>query len=92
MKRCLKVTTTNVLFCPQPEDVQFTVTEEERHQKSFTFKKLKSENFLEYDSGLRTVHFLAWKVNETNQNLYFVVAGCQEEPPGPAGTDLLSDW
>lgn len=55
MKRCRKV-----LFCPQPEDVQFTVTEEERHQKSFAFKRLKSENFLEYDSGLqRTVHLLA---------------------------------
>ena len=70
----------------------FTVTEEESHVKSFTFKKLKSKNFLEYDSGLqRTVHFLALNLNRANQNLYFVVAGCQEEPPGPAGTDLLSD-
>ena len=35
----------NVLFCPQPKDIQFTVIEEERDQKIFTFKKLESENF-----------------------------------------------
>ena len=31
-------------FCPQL-DIQFTVTEEERNQKTLTFKKLESENF-----------------------------------------------
>ena len=35
----------NVLFCPQLKDIQFTVKEEERNQKIFTFKKLESENF-----------------------------------------------
>ena len=35
----------NVLFCPQPKYLQFTVIEEERNQKIFTFKKLESENF-----------------------------------------------
>ena len=35
----------NVLFCPQLKDIQFTVTEEERNQKLFTFKKLESDNF-----------------------------------------------
>ena len=32
-------------FCPQLKDIQFTLREEERNQKIFTFKKLKSENF-----------------------------------------------
>ena len=40
-----KTTSLNVLFFPQPKDIQFTVTEEERNQKIFTFKKLESENF-----------------------------------------------
>ena len=39
----------NVLRClvlsPQPKDIQFTVTEEERNQQIFTFKKLESQNF-----------------------------------------------
>ena len=33
-----------VLCCLQPNDIQFTVTEE-RSQKIFTFKKLESEKF-----------------------------------------------
>ena len=41
----LKITSSNVLFCPQPKDIQSIVIEEERNQKIFTFKKLKSENF-----------------------------------------------
>ena len=40
-----KTTSSNVLFCSQPKDNQFTVIEEERNQKTFTFKKLESENF-----------------------------------------------
>ena len=36
-----KMMSSNLLFCPQPKDVQFTVTEEERNQKIFTFKKLE---------------------------------------------------
>ena len=40
-----ETTSSNVLFCPQPKDIQFTVIEEERNQKIFTFKKLESENF-----------------------------------------------
>ena len=32
-------------FVQQPKDIQFTVTEEERNQKLFTFKKLELENF-----------------------------------------------
>ena len=39
-----RTTSSNVLFCYQPKDNQFTVTEEERNQKIFTFKKLKSKN------------------------------------------------
>ncbi len=49
----LKVTSSNVLFCPQHKDIQFTVTEDERNQKMFTFEKLKSEFehfFLKNDS------------------------------------------
>lgn len=30
--------------CPQPKNSQFTLTEVQRNQKIFTFKKLKSEN------------------------------------------------
>ena len=40
-----KTTSSNVLFCPPPKDIHFTVIEEERNQKIFTFKKLESENF-----------------------------------------------
>ena len=36
----------NVSFCPQPEDIEFTVVEEERKQRIFTFKELESEIFL----------------------------------------------
>ena len=32
-------------FVHNPKDNQFTVTEKERNQKIFTFKKLESENF-----------------------------------------------
>ena len=39
-----KMTSPNVLFYSQPKDIQFTVREEQRNQKIFTFKKLKSEN------------------------------------------------
>ena len=41
-----KTTSSNVLFCPQLKDTQFSVTEEERNQKIFTFKKLESHNFV----------------------------------------------
>ncbi len=40
----LEVTSSDVLFCSQHKDIQFTVTEDERNQKIFTFQKLKSEN------------------------------------------------
>ena len=36
-----KLTSSNVLFCPQHKDNEFTVIEEERNQKIFTFKKLE---------------------------------------------------
>ena len=40
----VKMTSLNVLFCPQPKDNQFTVIEEERNnQKIFDFKKLEPE-------------------------------------------------
>ncbi len=38
------VTSSNVLFCPQTKDIQFTVIEDEINQKIFTFEKPKSEN------------------------------------------------
>ena len=38
-----ETTSSNVLFCPQPKENQFTVIEE-RNQKIFTYKKLESEN------------------------------------------------
>ena len=41
-----KTMSSNVLFCPQPKDNQFTVTEEEINQEIFTFNMLESENFL----------------------------------------------
>ena len=34
----------NVLFCPQPKDIQFTVIEEERKQTLFTLRKLESDH------------------------------------------------
>lgn len=40
--KCQKMSSSNVLFCSQPENIQFTVIEEEKH----TFKKLESENCL----------------------------------------------
>ena len=40
-----KMTSSNVLFCPQLKDIQFTVTEESRNQKIFTFKKLELDSF-----------------------------------------------
>ena len=40
-----KMTSPNVLFCPQSKDNQFTVIEDERNQKIYTFKKLESEKF-----------------------------------------------
>ena len=40
----LKMSSLNVLFCPQLSDIQFTVTEEERKQIIFTFNKLESKN------------------------------------------------
>ena len=39
------MTSSNVLFCPQPKDIQFTVKEDKRNQKIFTFKKLEPGNF-----------------------------------------------
>lgn len=39
-----KMTSTNVLFCPQPQDIQFTIVEEKRNHKIFTFKKLVTKN------------------------------------------------
>ena len=40
-----QTTSSNVLFCPQPKDNQFTVIEEKKNWKIFTFKKLESKNF-----------------------------------------------
>ena len=33
----------NALFCPQLNNIQFTVRDEQRNKNIFTFKKLKSE-------------------------------------------------
>ena len=43
-EKCRSDDKSNVLFCPQYKDVHFTVTEEERNQKRFTFKKLFYSN------------------------------------------------
>lgn len=40
-----KMTTSNVLFCPQAKDIQLTVIEEWRKQKIFTLNEEKSDNF-----------------------------------------------
>ena len=40
-----KMTSSNILFYPQSSDIEFTVTEEERNQELFTFKKLNSESY-----------------------------------------------
>ena len=37
------MTSSNIFFCPQPENIQFTVIEKERNQKTFTFNELESE-------------------------------------------------
>ena len=42
-----KMMSSNVLFSPQPKDIQFTVIEEERNLKIFTFKK-KSTRLSKY--------------------------------------------
>ena len=39
------MTASNDLFCPQLKDIQFTVIEEERSQKIFTYKNLELDNF-----------------------------------------------
>lgn len=39
-----KMTSLNVLLCPQPKEIQFIVIKEEWKQKIFTLKKLKSDN------------------------------------------------
>ncbi len=39
-----KVTSSNVLFCSQLNNIQFTVTEDSRNQNIFTLEELKSEN------------------------------------------------
>lgn len=41
-----KMTSLQVLFCPQPKDNQFSVTEEEINQNMFTFSTLESEKLL----------------------------------------------
>ena len=48
-----KLKTTSFFKCPQHKNIQFNVTEEERNQKIFTFKKLESEN-LDYFSPKMT--------------------------------------
>lgn len=40
----VKMTSSYLLFCPQPKDTHFTVSEEERNQNIYTLKKLESEN------------------------------------------------
>lgn len=40
-----KMTTSNVLFCPQAKDIQLTVIEEWRKQKIFTLNEEESDNF-----------------------------------------------
>lgn len=40
----VRMMSSNVSFCPQPEDIQFSVTEKERNQKILTSKKLEAEN------------------------------------------------
>ena len=39
------MTSSNLLFCPQPKDIQLTVIEEERTQKILTVKKLQRREF-----------------------------------------------
>ena len=58
-RQCLpkaKLTFPNVLSCPQPKDILFNVTEKERNQEIYTFKKLPSENF-----SWKPATFLAFK-------------------------------
>ena len=40
-----KLTSSYILFCPQPKDTQLTVSQEERNQNICTLKKLESEIF-----------------------------------------------
>ena len=40
----LRMTSLNVLFHPKTKDIQFIVIGKERNQKTFIFKKMKSEN------------------------------------------------
>ena len=41
----LRMTSLNVLFHPKTKDIQFIVIGKERNQKTFIFKKMKSENY-----------------------------------------------
>lgn len=40
-----KMTSWNVVFCPQLKGIQFTLIGEQINQELLPFKKLKSENF-----------------------------------------------
>ena len=65
------ISSSNVLFSPQPKDIQFTVTEEERNQKMFTLKKLESENY-EIDLSIIKIvgnSYSSWQpINEWNKS------------------------
>ena len=43
-KKCKKKPKDDILNHAQPKHILFTVIEEDRNQKIFTFKKLESEN------------------------------------------------
>ena len=45
-----KMASSHVLLCPQLNDIQFTVAEEERNLEIFTFKKLESDFSFLYES------------------------------------------
>ena len=52
-----EMTSSNILFCPQPKDIQFTVIEEEGNQKILTVKKLEnySNRLFDYQNSWSSI-------------------------------------
>lgn len=52
------MTPSNVLFCPKLKSVPFTVIEEQRKLKIFTFQKLEPENFDSFLKDMTSASYL----------------------------------
>lgn len=57
-----KMTSSNVMFCPQSKDIHFTVIKDKGNHKIFTFRTLKLHNF-EFLSLQNSLSFLLKPIN-----------------------------